>query len=129
MFNNCYRKSILPFYYFLQGVLGLIWWAILLTNTTFRKQFALYPDYPNSIISFILPDILFFCIGSFVIAFGTSHNKKWAADISMFLFGAIFYITLFLYNHYLITKNGLLATILMTLPCFMSGYFSISQRK
>jgi len=98
-------NKTISLYFLLQGALGIFWQALLIISPGFRISFALYKSHPDSIFSFLLPDLLFFCFGSLFCSWVLFKNKEWAKEAVNFTSGGILYVTLFCINHSLLRAH------------------------
>src|ERR1700741_1632526 len=117
-------RRFAPHYFFLQGVLVVLWWIGLHMRPELRVHFQ-PPGTPDAVLlSFVLPDLLLLAAGSFAATYAITFGLRWAQPAAWLVAGATAYATLYCLALSVETGGAWLSVVLMVPSALLSVLFA-----
>jgi hypothetical protein len=110
-----------------QGMGGLAWWAMLLAWPESRAWFRA-SDAPNvTLLAFFIADVVLYCGGSLLAAYGLMHARPWAFPVLCVHSGAAMYAALYCLTLWMFDSHMCLGAVMMApsliVPPLIAWYF------
>jgi len=113
MMENNNIKRFAGFYFLLQGLLGLMWWAIIIVTPDSRNLFLPSGVPQITLLGFWLADGTFFVFGSLYCGLSLLLQKRFHAKLFWFIAGGISYAAFYCLGLSIVAKGGWLMTVVM----------------
>lgn len=115
-------RRVLAGYMVLQAMVGVLFWAALLSSSEVRSVFELMPSHHAVTDAFVLADLLVGVAGSLLAATGLRTGARWAVAAVAFTTGGIVYPTLFLVCWVAMEGTGGACLAIMVPPSVLGVY-------
>lgn len=110
-------------YFAFQGVATTAWWLLIAASPTWRRWFA-FGDAGLSLLQFLPGDVLFWILGSFVVAWGELANASWRGAARHALGGAVVGSLVHAAAVAAIAGTGFAGVLLMMPAVLLTGWLS-----
>ncbi len=108
-----------------QGVLGILWWVLVLAWPDFRALFVAPGAPPFTLHAYALPDAAIIIGGSFAAALGLRRERPWARPALWFTAGGVAYATLYCLLTALLSGGAWAAPALMAPAIALTLFFAL----
>lgn len=115
------------YYYLVQGLAVIGWWAVLIAWPESRAYFQMEPRSQTSLLAFWLPDLAFLGIGSVAAAWLCFSRSEYRQIAAWFVTGATSYAAVYCLAFAMITDYGRLGVTLMLPAMIWSGVFAVGM--
>jgi hypothetical protein len=120
------RLSLRVAYFAVQAGATFGWWAVIVASPAWRRRFA-FGDDGASLVPFLAPDLVFWCLGSLAAAWGEWRGAPWAVAARFVLCGALGSSLLHAASLAARSGAGWLGVLLMLPALFATGWLTWSS--
>ncbi|HMQ02477.1 MAG TPA: methyltransferase [Pyrinomonadaceae bacterium] len=113
-------------YFFLQGILVIAWWAMLIAMPESRDWFQLEANSKISLFAFWLPDAVLIAMASLAAGYLVSSRNRFETAAIWLLTGAVSYAALYTLAFAMMTDRGWLGAVLMLPAMLWTGLFAVA---
>jgi hypothetical protein len=88
-------RRLVVWFLMLQAAGTSIWWVVLLLYPASRQPYLADGAPDSTLFPFVVPDMVFYILGSLIVAWGLARKKPWAWPVLCVHTGAIVYSALY----------------------------------